>query len=57
MGNEPYAMRAAKRIHKEADFWDGNYDSWPLPPVLSQLVNQTEIRHTIHHLIKPTEIT
>jgi formylglycine-generating enzyme required for sulfatase activity len=24
-GNEPYAMRAAKRIHKEADFWDGNY--------------------------------
>ena len=24
-GNEPYALRAAQRIHAEADFWDGNY--------------------------------
>jgi len=24
-GNEPYAMRAAKRIQSESDFWDGNY--------------------------------
>lgn len=24
-GNEPYALRAAQRIHNEADYWDGNY--------------------------------
>ena len=24
-GNEPYALRAAKRINLEANFWDGNY--------------------------------
>lgn len=24
-GNEPYALRAAQRIHAEPDFWDGNY--------------------------------
>ena len=24
-GNEPHALRAAQRIHAEADFWDGNY--------------------------------